>query len=305
MNPIAYLNGEFISPEQMLVPVTDTGFMMGVTIAEQLRTFQGKPFRIADHLDRLLGGLRLIDLDLPIQEDQLVEVIHTVAGHNAPLLDSQDDMGITVFVTPGPYRTYHPSGPFQPILGVHSYALPFHFWHEKYTAGEKLSLSSVQQVSAKSWPFAMKCRSRMHYYLASLAARSHSPGCTPLLLDEQGFISETPVSNVVAYFAEQGFVTPPADSTLNGISLRHLQDIAERLQIPFAGRPLLPAELKTAHAVFVTSTPFCLLPVSQLDNHAYDLRIATPLLHKVLNLWSNDVGVDILQQANQFASRIA
>ncbi|MCA9197095.1 MAG: aminotransferase class IV [Planctomycetales bacterium] len=304
MNPIAYLNGEFVSPEQMMVPVTDTGFMMGVTIAEQLRTFQGKPFRIADHLDRLMGGLRLINLDLPIQEDQLVEVIHTVASHNGPLLDVHDDIGITVFVTPGPYRTYHPSGPFQPVLGVHSYALPFQFWNEKYTAGEKLSLSSVQQVSANSWPFALKCRSRMHYYLASLAARSHSPCCTPLLLDEEGFISETPVSNVVAYFEEHGFVTPPADSTLNGISLRHLQDIAGRLQIPFAGRPLSPADLKTAHAVFVTSTPFCLLPVSQLDNHTYDLRNATPLLHKVLDLWSNDVGVDILQQANRFASRV-
>jgi branched-chain amino acid aminotransferase len=51
--PWVYLNGEWLVASKAALSLTDAGFVLGVTIAEQLRTFHGKIFRLDDHLARL------------------------------------------------------------------------------------------------------------------------------------------------------------------------------------------------------------------------------------------------------------
>ena len=52
-DPLAYLNGRYLPFSQAAISVTDGGFVQGVTVAEQLRTFGGKLFRLEQHLARL------------------------------------------------------------------------------------------------------------------------------------------------------------------------------------------------------------------------------------------------------------
>ena len=51
--PLAYLNGQFIPASHAAIPLTDGGFVQGVTVSEQVRTFRGRLFRLAEHLKRL------------------------------------------------------------------------------------------------------------------------------------------------------------------------------------------------------------------------------------------------------------
>ena len=51
--PLAYLNDRFLPAEALTIRVTDAGFVQGVTVAEQLRTFHGELFGLVDHLARL------------------------------------------------------------------------------------------------------------------------------------------------------------------------------------------------------------------------------------------------------------
>ena len=58
--PIAYSNGQIIPHAQLHVRPQDLGFMWGVTVAEQLRTFRGELFLLDEHLDRLAKSLKTI-----------------------------------------------------------------------------------------------------------------------------------------------------------------------------------------------------------------------------------------------------
>jgi branched-subunit amino acid aminotransferase/4-amino-4-deoxychorismate lyase len=57
---LAYRNGQFIPADQLVVPVTDAGFVLGTTVTEQLRTFRGRLFRPKEHFKRLARSLEIV-----------------------------------------------------------------------------------------------------------------------------------------------------------------------------------------------------------------------------------------------------
>ena len=69
------------------------------------------------------------------------------------------------------------------------------------------------------WPPELKCRSRMHYYLADRQADARYPGSRALMLDVDGFVTETTTSNIVLFEKERGLVMPPRRKILPGITL--------------------------------------------------------------------------------------
>ena len=116
MSTIGYLNGEYVDQDQMQVPVTDTGFMLGVTVAEQLRTFSGNPFRMDAHLERLKRGLSALGWLQRVAVDDLATIVMRIVHHNRAQLADDDDLGVTLFVTPGTYPTYAPEAMPAPTI---------------------------------------------------------------------------------------------------------------------------------------------------------------------------------------------
>ena len=179
--PWAYLNGEWLAESKAALSLTDAGFVLGATIAEQLRTFHGKIFRLDDHLARLEHSLQLLGIDPQLNRGQLTEIAREIVARNHRLLKQGDDLGLSIFVTPGQYPAYCSTpGPTQPTVCMHTYLLPFRFWADKYRTGQYLATTTVQQVPPECWPADIKCRSRMHFYLADRqAVRSHPPDRAP------------------------------------------------------------------------------------------------------------------------------
>src|SRR5262245_52231091 len=94
--PIAYLNGRRIPASQIAIAVTDAGFVQGVTVAEQLRTFRGELFRLDLHLARLRRSLQIVGVDPGLSDADLRRIAGEVAAHNHRLLDPADDLGLTI-----------------------------------------------------------------------------------------------------------------------------------------------------------------------------------------------------------------
>jgi branched-subunit amino acid aminotransferase/4-amino-4-deoxychorismate lyase len=301
MQDLAYLNGQYVPAEELHVSVTDWGFVQGLTLAEQLRTFRGEPFRAQNHLDRLLNGATIVGWEHFAAGQDFGSIIQEIAKCNHQQLDPLDDLGICVFLTPGEYPGYGAPVGSPPTICVHSYALPFNLWHNKYETGLALVSVATRQVPANCWPAELKCRSRMHYYLAANEANRQIPGATALLLDQHGHVSETPTANVIAYFAKSGLVSPAHENILPGISLSFLVDLAGQLGVPVDFRDITPAELATADELMLTSTPYCVLPVSHFDHRSFSAP--GPLFQELLRAWSHSVGVDIAAQARRFAHR--
>src|SRR5436190_10494425 len=104
--PLAYLNGRYLPFSQVAISVTDGGFVQGVTVAEQLRTFGGKLFRLEQHLARLARSLAIVGIELEMPVEKLGEIARELAAKNHASLDTGDDLGLSMFVTPGPYSTF-------------------------------------------------------------------------------------------------------------------------------------------------------------------------------------------------------
>lgn len=302
-DPIAYLNGEFVPQHAMQISVTDAGFVQGLTCGEQLRTFRGKLFRIEHHLKRLHRSLQIVGLQNATRLDGLVDIGQQLIAHNRALLSDEDDLGLSIFVTPGTYPTFAGSGSTGPTIGLHTYPLPFGNWSSRYKSGQDMVVSSVRQVPENCWPAELKCRSRMHYYLADREARERVAGARALLLDQAGYVVEASTANTLMYRSEEGLISPPRDGILPGISVAFVQELAAELGIPFVERAILPEQIVDADEFLLCSTSPCILPVCHLDEQPIGGGLPGAVFGRLLQAWSDRVGIDIADQAIRFASR--
>jgi branched-chain amino acid aminotransferase len=299
--PRAYLNGQFVDASQAVVSVVDGGFLQGTTVAEQLRTFGGKLFRLEAHLERLFQSLAIVGVDPGLSARELGAVASELAGHNHQLLADGDDLGLTMFVTPGILSSAGLAT--QPTLCLHTLPLRFEQWAEKYDRGESLCTTSIAQVSEHSWPRELKCRSRMHYYLADREARARDPGSRALMRDDRGYVTEATTANVVLYDRTRGLRTPPREKVLPGISLGVLEQLASELGIPCVHQDLRESDVAGASEVFLTSTSPCALPVVRFNGQPIGTGKPGPAYAQLMSAWSRLVGLDIQSQARRFAAR--
>src|SRR5690349_12091686 len=101
----AYLNGRWIPQSELVIPFDDTGFVLGATVTEQLRTFAGKLFCLEEHLVRLYRSLKIIDLDPGVSLSEIAHLAEEIVALNYPQLAPGEDLGLGMFITPGPYAT--------------------------------------------------------------------------------------------------------------------------------------------------------------------------------------------------------
>lgn len=302
IEPLAYLNGQLIPASQASVPVYDAGFVLGATITEQLRTFRGELFRLPEHLERLKTSLETAGIEPRESLIDLADIGSRLVANNFAQMDAEDDLGLCIFVTPGPYAALAERiGERSATVGLHTFRLPFHLWADKYAQGVSLRTTAIQQVPSSCWPAALKCRSRMHYFLADQEAARAEEGARALLLDQRGLVSETSTANVLIYLQDVGLVSPPIAGVLPGISLQVVTELANRLGIPFVNRELTAEEFAKADEAFLTSTPNCLLPVTRFNSKPIGSGKPGAVFKKLLGAWNEMVGFDIAVQAGRFA----
>lgn len=298
MKPLqAYRDGQWIPASDLAIAVDDLGFLVGATVAERLRTFSGRVFRLEEHLRRMRHSLEIIGLDAERLTAELAEVISEFIRQNGDHIAADDDWSVLAFVTPGIV------GSGRPTVCVHGFPLTFHQWAEQYDRGSSAVVSDVRQVPPSCWPAQLKCRSRMHYYLANLQASQQQPGARAVLLDEQGYVAETPTANILLYRESEGLLSPPEEHILFGVSLHVVQELAERLAVPFVKRHVTVEELLSAEEAMLTSTSHCILPIVRCNGQPIGDGTPGPTYRRLLAAWSEMVGVDIVEQARRFASR--
>lgn len=300
---VVYMNGQWVGSAQAAVPLWDTGFVLGATVSEQLRTFGGRIFRLDEHLRRLERSLEIAGIDPSVSLGELHSIAQRLVEQNWSRVASTNDLGLSILITPGPYSTLAPTGTDkQPTVILHTYPLPYVLWSEHYVTGLALGISSVLQVPTGCWPRELKCRSRMHYYLADREVGARWPGARALLLDERGCVTETATANILASFDGETLVSPPRSEILPGVTLEVVCELARKLGIEVAERPVSSSELLHAVEMLTTSTPSCILPVTRLNGHEVGAGSPGELYRRLLVAFQELVGVDIVAQACRHAS---
>lgn len=304
---LAWLDGQTVPRADLAMPVGDTGFVLGVTVTEQLRTFRGRLFLPDDHARRLAESLAVVGLRPAFSAAEIIAAAEKLAAHNHALAaaarpgEPGPDLGLVAFVTAGDAAAQHEGRGGPPRTVIHTFPLAFGMWAHAYESGVPLRSVSVRQVPESCWPLRIKVRSRLHYFLADREAAAAEPGARAVLAHDDGRVSETSTANIAIVHAGR-IVTPPAADALGGVSLACMRSLAASLGIVWQERSLSAADLAAADEILLTSTPSCLLPATRFDGQPVGAGVPGPVYRAILDAWSRHVGLDIAEQARRMAA---
>src|SRR5438105_10603436 len=83
MTPKIYINGKYYDKADAKISVYDHGLLYGDGVFEGIRIYEGKVFRLREHIDRLYASARSIKLDIPMSQAQMIEaVLQTVSANS-------------------------------------------------------------------------------------------------------------------------------------------------------------------------------------------------------------------------------
>jgi len=293
---IVWINGSLCPFSQAAVPVWDLGVVAGASVTEMARTFAHRPFRLERHVQRLTTSLTALGFPQLWSSDSLLNAATQIVDHNAKLIQAGEDLGIVLFSTAGSNPTYLNGCSSQTTTVVHTFVLPFAGWKPGLLNGVRLQIPGVRQIPEDCFSVTHKVRNRLHWWLADREANTHESGSRALLLDHEGFVTETSTS--CFYMIRGGHIVTSSRGVLNSLSSQIVEELAGVLQIPFERRPIPVAELAEASEAFLSSTPVCLLPVSHINGSQTGTAIPGPVFRRLTQAWSQLVGIDIAAQIN-------
>jgi len=223
---------------------------------------------------------------------------------NEKLIDPDDDMWICVEVTPG---TTFPM-PLQkqtdttPTVFAYSAALPHGEYARCYSEGKAVVTSVYRHIPPQCFEQRCKHRSRLPHFLSKLDAKRIDAGAFAVMLDIDGFITEGTGANI--FFVMNGaLLTPSTRNILVGISRQYVIELAARLGVSVEQRDISLYEAYNAEEAFWTTSSYCLLPICRIDGRRIGQSYPGPLAGALLRAWSQEVGVDIVAQAQKFAAK--
>ena len=88
---IAYFNGKYVPEREVLVPFRDRSWLYGDGAFDMTRTFNGRVFKIEEHVERLYRSLKYLRIDPGLSPAQMIEISEEVSARNRHLLGPGED----------------------------------------------------------------------------------------------------------------------------------------------------------------------------------------------------------------------
>ena len=297
---VAYLNGEWVPEVQSSVSVFDLGVLYGQMVFEFTRTYNRKPFRLAHHIQRLYNSMQVAEIDCGLTMDEMYELTMELLQRNFPTLAEGDDFGIWHNCSPGIMGAYQGTLPQagNPTITMNVWPMSLHKpeqWIHQLT-GMDAVITPQRTVPSKLIDPKVKNRSRLHYRMAEVQAARIKPGSMAILVDDDGHISEGTSCNVLVV-RDGTLCSPEPRNILRGVTRGAIIDLAQALEIPFVETNLDPYDVYTADEAFFCSTSFAIMPIRTVDDHRISEEIPGPVTQRLIDAFSDDVGIDFIQQA--------
>ena len=297
---IAYLNGDWIPLGDVKIDSGDRGFYVGDSVFDVERTFNGKSFRMKEHVERLYRSLRYVRIDPGMTVEEMLEISEEAIRLNEPMRESAGDYNVHQFITRGTGRRAWQAE--NPTVCVKIVPIDFVNFARFYEEGMHGAMTNTLSYEPTSLDPKIKHYSRMNFNLAEMEANDIDPGALPVLRDQDGNLTEGTGYNVM--MVTDGVIRTPGDrAILQGISRGMVFDLADQLDIPVVEEDLQPYDLYTADEVFFVTTTWSIMPVTYVDRRPIASGKPGPVTQQLLAAWSESVGVDIVGQAQQRAAQ--
>lgn len=256
---IAYLNGQYLPLSDAKVSPMDRGFLFADGVYEVVPVYQGKPFGLEKHLDRLERSLSAIKLASGLSQAAWTEAISEIIRRNGSghqLVYLQVTRGVAEV------RDHRFPDTVVPTIFIMSSAVD---------APEKEGQLSSAGISAVTIPDIRwgRCDIKSVALLPNILGRQQAieKHADEAIFIREDLVTECPAANV--FIVKQNeVVTPPLNETiLGGVTRDIVISLLEKNHIPCRQRPVMKMELFTADEIWISSSSKDLLPVTMLDGN--------------------------------------
>ena len=253
-----YANGDFVPQDQAVTSIYDHGFLYGDGVFEGIRAYNGRVFRLDEHIDRLYDSAMAIMLDIPLSKDEMKHAIletlrvnDFVDAYIRPIVSrGVGDLGLDPRKCPVP-NVFIISQPWDAMYG------------DLYDKGLSAVTVTVRRNAPESLSPNIKSMNYLNNILAKIEA-NHKGGDEAIILDVRGNISEGSGDNI--FIIKNGTIsTPQVMNNLRGITRAAAIGIAQDLGYPLLETDLGLFDLYTADEVFVTGTAAEIAPITTVD----------------------------------------
>jgi branched-chain amino acid aminotransferase len=301
------MNGSFVNESDAKISIYDSALMFGDMVFEMTRSFNGKQFKLKEHIDRLFYGLKILRIDIPLSKKELESICYETIEVNKPFFSDSDEHRLIIDISRGLLGIY------QDITGLNKGPniivadFPLRWTVSSmgrfFDTGINAVIPSQRAIPSSLLDPKIKNRSRLFYLMANIEVSQYAGDSNwALLLDTDGFISEGTGDNFFI-IKDNVIYTPEGRNILRGISRQYIIDeVAPELKVKVIEKNLEPYDVYTADEAFLTGTPFCMLPVTSLNSVQIGNGEVGPLYSKLLNQWSKNVGVNIELQIKNWAT---
>ena len=276
---VVYINGRIVSKEDAVISVFDHGVLYGDGVFEGIRAYNGKAFRLEEHLERLYESAHAIALEVPISRQEMTEAVRQTmeaSGGKASY--------IRLIVTRGigdlgldPQKCGRP----QIIIIADRIEL---YPAELYQRG----LRTVTVATMRNHPNALNPRIKSLNYLNNILAKIEAlrSGCTEaIMLNKDGFVAECTGDNIFIVKDKMLLTPPEYASILVGVTRQVVMELAEAAGVTAAEKDLSRFDLYVADECFVTGSAAEIVPVVSIDGRDIGNGKPGPVTLRLLELF--------------------
>ena len=282
------INGRILHRDEAGVSPFDSVVQGGDAVWEGLRLYQGKIFKLHEHLDRLRdSALALAFAEIPTHAAIIEEIKKTLAANSMT-----DGVHIRLTLTRGVKLTsgmdprLNTSGPTLIILAEF-----------KPPVYDKSGLTLITSSVRRSGPDTLDPKIHHNNLLTSILAKieaNHAGADDALMLDGRGFVAETNATHV--FLVRQGRVqTPRAVACPEGITRETVLELCAANQIPCAEADLSLTEFYRADEMFCSGTMGELAAVVRLDGRPIGGGSPGPMTARLSELFAQRTAAEGVQ----------
>ena len=315
MSRQVFFNGDYVPEDEAKISIYDSALMFGDMAFEMTRSFNKLQFKLDEHIERLYAGLKILEINIPYSQHDLKQICLEVQKINDPYFSDDDEHRLMINVSRGPLGIYsgNVSGLKQEstvIVADFPLKWTLRGMDKLLEKGINMHIPPQRSIPACLMDPKIKNRSRLWYQMANIQISKLSGERNwALLEDTDGFITEGTGCNF--FIVKDGkIISPEGRNILRGTRRKYIFELAEEIGIDCIEKNIEQYDVYNADEAFVTATPFCILPVvsfqgSSISDAPQNSKTCLGKITKLLiDRWSKNVGVDIVEQIFNFNQRL-
>ena len=272
-----YVDGKYYDQKNAKISVFDHGLLYGDGIFEGIRAYNGRVFKLTEHIDRLFYSAKAILLKIPRSHGEIVRAVVETCRRN-----KIRDGYVRLLVTRGagtlglnPNRCKNPSI----IIIADKIQL---YPAELYQRGmEIITVPTTRNLHSALNP-AIKSLNYLNNILAKIEA--NNAGCEEaIMLNAEGFVSECTGDNIVIVKAGQMLTPPLSAGALYGITRGVVIELAQEDGLTVAEPNLTRYDLFNADECFLTGTGAELIPIVKIDGRVIGAGKPGPITRRLVD----------------------